>query len=100
MDLGGGQTVPAFVVSGHGPDMINVPRNSAVGRRACVAAMARADLVVANSTWAARRCEAIAGRALRVRVVHLGADLPTAPMAHNGADTPGDGGASGGAQAP
>ncbi len=71
---------PAFVVSGHGPDMINVPENSSVGRRACVAAMAKAELVVANSTWAARRCEAIAGRSLPVRVVHLGADLP--PGAH------------------
>jgi glycosyltransferase involved in cell wall biosynthesis len=71
----------AFVVSGHGPDMINVPENSSVGRRACVAAMAKADLVVANSTWAARRCEAIAGRPLPVRVVHLGADLPAAPHA-------------------
>ena len=30
----------AFVVSAHGPDMINVPENSFVGRRACVAAMA------------------------------------------------------------
>jgi teichuronic acid biosynthesis glycosyltransferase TuaC len=69
---------PAFVVSGHGPDMINVPRNSSVGRRACVAAMAKADLVVANSTWAARRCEAIAGRSLPVRVVYLGADVPSA----------------------
>jgi teichuronic acid biosynthesis glycosyltransferase TuaC len=76
---------PAFVVSGHGPDMINVPENSSVGRRACVAAMAVADLVVANSTWAARRCEEIAGRALPVRVVYLGADVP--PVAHgsNGA---------------
>ncbi|HSC03134.1 MAG TPA: glycosyltransferase [Solirubrobacteraceae bacterium] len=76
---------PAFVVSGHGPDMINVPRNSSVGRRACVAAMARADLVMANSTWAARRCEAIAGRALPVRVVYLGADVPAVAHAPNGA---------------
>jgi glycosyltransferase involved in cell wall biosynthesis len=75
---------PAFVVSGHGPDMINVPRNSSVGRRACVAAMAKADLVVANSTWAARRCEAIAGRSLPVRVVYLGADLHPQAPAHNG----------------
>jgi teichuronic acid biosynthesis glycosyltransferase TuaC len=72
---------PAFVVSGHGPDMINVPENSSVGRRACVAAIAAADLVVANSTWAARRCEAIAGRSLPVRVVYLGADVP--PVAHS-----------------
>jgi glycosyltransferase involved in cell wall biosynthesis len=76
---------PAFVVSAHGPDMINVPENSSVGRRACVAAMAKANLVVANSTWAARRCEQIAGRPLPARVVHLGADVP--PVAHrsNGA---------------
>ncbi len=74
----------AFVVSAHGPDMINVPENSFVGRRACVAAMRVADLVVANSGWAALRCEEIAGRALAVRVVHLGADIPPAPSAHNG----------------
>jgi teichuronic acid biosynthesis glycosyltransferase TuaC len=75
---------PAFVVSAHGPDMINVPENSSVGRRACVAAMAAADLVVANSAWAGRRCEHIAGRPLPLRVVHLGADIrPPAPV-HNG----------------
>ncbi len=68
---------PAFVVSAHGPDMIHVAETS-IGRRACVAAMAAAELVVANSGWAARRCEAIAGRSLPVRVVHLGADLPSA----------------------
>jgi teichuronic acid biosynthesis glycosyltransferase TuaC len=75
---------PAFVVSGHGPDMINVPQNSSLGHRACMAALARADVVMANSTWAARRCEAIAGRALPVRVVYLGADIPPAATAHNG----------------
>ena len=73
----------AFVVSAHGPDMINVP-DSAVGCRACVAAMARADLVVANSTWAAHRCEEIAGRPLPVRVVHLGADIPPVVATRNG----------------
>jgi teichuronic acid biosynthesis glycosyltransferase TuaC len=76
---------PAFVVSAHGPDMINVPENSSVGRRACVAAMAAADLVVANSTWAARRCESIAGRRLPVRVVYLGANVPPAARTGNGA---------------
>jgi glycosyltransferase involved in cell wall biosynthesis len=75
----------AFVVSAHGPDMIHVPRNSSMGRRACVAAMARADLVIANSRWAERRCEEIAGRALPTRVVHLGADLPSASHESNGA---------------
>jgi teichuronic acid biosynthesis glycosyltransferase TuaC len=72
---------PAFVVSAHGPDMIHVPVNSSVGRRACVAAMAVADGVFANSTWAARRCSAIAGRPLPVRVVYLGADVP--PASHS-----------------
>jgi len=75
----------AFVVSAHGPDMINVPENSSVGRRACVAAMAVADLVVANSTWAARRCGVIAERSLPVRVVYLGADVPNAGHEGNGA---------------
>lgn len=78
---------PAFVVSGHGPDMINVPAGSSVGRRACVAAMAAADLVLANSTWAEGRCQAIAGRALPVRVVYLGAhppDLTPGTTAPNG----------------
>ena len=75
---------PAFVVSGHGPDMINVPENSSMGRRACVAAMARADLVLANSEWARRRCEEIAGRPLPARVVHLGADLTPATPGSNG----------------
>jgi teichuronic acid biosynthesis glycosyltransferase TuaC len=72
---------PAFVVSAHGPDMINVPVGSSVGTRACVAAMAAADLVVANSTWAERRCEEIAGRSLPARVVYLGADVP--PASHS-----------------
>ena len=75
-----------FVVSAHGPDMIHVPENSSLGRRACVAAMAAADLVVANSTWAARRCETIAGRRLPVRVVHLGADLAPMTASSNGTD--------------
>jgi glycosyltransferase involved in cell wall biosynthesis len=79
-----GRSGPAFVVSAHGPDMINVPRNSSVGRRACVAAMSAADLVLANSAWAARRCEQIAGRPLPLRVVHLGADIRPAAPAQNG----------------
>jgi len=65
----------AFVVSAHGPDMIHVASDSAVGGRACRAALAAADVVVANSTWAQRRCEEIADHALPLEVVHLGADL-------------------------
>jgi teichuronic acid biosynthesis glycosyltransferase TuaC len=67
---------PPLVVSAHGPDMIGVPKLSGVARRACVAGLRGADLVVANSRWAERRCEQIAGGPLPTRVVHLGADLP------------------------
>jgi teichuronic acid biosynthesis glycosyltransferase TuaC len=67
---------PAFVVSAHGPDMIHVASESAVGRRACRAALGAADLVMANSRWAGHRCEEIAGRSLPMEVVHLGADVP------------------------
>jgi teichuronic acid biosynthesis glycosyltransferase TuaC len=75
---------PAFVVSTHGPDIIKVPE-SRVGRRACLAAMSASDLVMANSGWAARRCEEIARGPLAVRVVHLGADVPaTTPSSSNG----------------
>ena len=56
---------PAFVVSGHGPDMIHVAETE-VGKRACRAALGTADLVMANSTWARRRCEEIAGGPLPV----------------------------------
>ena len=65
---------PPFVVSAHGPDMIHLA-DAPIGRRACRAALAAADLVIANSRWAARRCEQIAGRPLPADVVHLGADL-------------------------
>ncbi|HJS95883.1 MAG TPA: glycosyltransferase family 4 protein [Solirubrobacteraceae bacterium] len=74
---------PAFVVSCHGPDMIHVAVRT-IGQRACVAAMSAANLVMANSAWAARRCEAIAGRPLPVRIVHLGADVPPAIAPRNG----------------
>ncbi len=75
---------PAFVVSAHGPDMIQVPERSSVGRRACVAALRTADLVLANSTWTRRRCGELAGAPLPVSVVHLGADLVSSPPARNG----------------
>jgi teichuronic acid biosynthesis glycosyltransferase TuaC len=70
---------PPLVVSAHGPDMISVPELSGVARRACEAALHGADLVLANSTWAERRCEQIARAPLATRVVHLGADLPELP---------------------
>jgi glycosyltransferase involved in cell wall biosynthesis len=66
----------ALVVSAHGPDMIHVPRHSSMARRASAAALRGADLVVANSRWAERRCEELAGGALSTTVVHLGTDVP------------------------
>jgi teichuronic acid biosynthesis glycosyltransferase TuaC len=70
---------PPLVVSAHGPDMIGVPELSGVARRACEAGLRGADLVLANSRWAERRCEQIARGPLPTRVVHLGADLPELP---------------------
>ena len=75
---------PAFVVSAHGGDMIHVPERSRVGRRACLAALRGADRVLANSSWAQRRCEAIAGGPLPISVVHLGATLAPPPAEHDG----------------
>lgn len=67
---------PRFVVSTHGPDIIHVagasPRAAAATRRTLRAAGA----VIANSSWAAERCEQLAGEPLPARVVHLGADVP------------------------
>lgn len=68
---------PALVVSAHGPDMIHVHRRSRLARRASATALRSADLVLANSSWAERRCEEIAGGPLSARVLHLGADLPS-----------------------
>ena len=65
-----------LAVSAHGPDMIEVPELSSLARRACAGALRRADLLMANSHWAQRRCEEVAGGPLPTRVVHLGADLP------------------------
>jgi teichuronic acid biosynthesis glycosyltransferase TuaC len=66
----------ALVVSAHGPDMIHVSGLSSLARGASVAALTAADLVMANSRWAARRCEEIAGRSLPSEVVHLGTEVP------------------------
>ncbi|MCL6440101.1 MAG: glycosyltransferase [Thermoleophilum sp.] len=65
-----------LVASTHGPDIITVPERSAFARRALARALARADLVLANSTWAERRCHELATAPPRTRVVHLGADVP------------------------
>jgi teichuronic acid biosynthesis glycosyltransferase TuaC len=74
---------PALVVSTHGPDVISVHARSGAARRATESALRRADIVLANSSWAAQRCEQLAGRALETRVVHFGADVPaSAPERH------------------
>jgi glycosyltransferase involved in cell wall biosynthesis len=67
---------PGLAVSTHGPDVISVHARSRWARQATLAALDTADVVIANSSWAAVRCEAIAGHALPTEVVHLGADLP------------------------
>jgi teichuronic acid biosynthesis glycosyltransferase TuaC len=66
-----------LAVSAHGPDMIHVAEASPVARRASVAALTGADLVVANSRWTQQRCAEIAGRELPTEVVHLGTDVPS-----------------------
>jgi glycosyltransferase involved in cell wall biosynthesis len=59
-----------IVVSVHGHDVQGVGS----GGRRVGATLARADLVLANSTGTADRCLALGAR--RVRVVHLGTDVP------------------------
>ena len=76
---------PALVASTHGPDIIRDIHRSRFSRAAGRAVFDAADLVMANSTWAARRCEEIAGRALPGAVVHLGADVPAEPAPRTGA---------------
>jgi len=66
----------ALAVSTHGPDVISVHARSRWAARATRFALDRADIVIANSSWAAARCETIAGHALPTDVVHLGADIP------------------------
>ncbi len=66
----------ALAVSTHGPDVISVYARSRWARHATEIALEGADVVIANSSWAAARCEAIAGHRLPTEVVHLGADIP------------------------
>jgi glycosyltransferase involved in cell wall biosynthesis len=65
-----------LAISTHGPDVISVHARSRWAGQATRVALDTADVVIANSSWAAARCEAIAGHALPTEVVHLGADLP------------------------
>jgi teichuronic acid biosynthesis glycosyltransferase TuaC len=74
---------PAVVASTHGPDIIYVHRRSPLARRATAATLRDLELVLANSTWAAERCQEMAERPIETRVVHFGADLPASrPSRH------------------
>ena len=79
--------VPALAVSTHGPDVISVHARSGAARRATKRALLEAEVVLANSSWAARRCEQLAGRAIESRVVHFGADLPESATERYGRPT-------------
>lgn len=75
----GGQHPPALVVSTHGPDVIHVHRRSALAGRATKEILHEAELIIANSRWAAKRCEELAGQSLHTQVVHFGTDVPARP---------------------
>ena len=74
-----GRRRAARVVSTHGPDIIHVAQASRPARWATAATLRDADLVLANSAWAERRCRELAGAPISTEVVHLGADLPALP---------------------
>ncbi|HET9074641.1 MAG TPA: glycosyltransferase [Solirubrobacteraceae bacterium] len=65
-----------LVVSAHGPDIIDIPARSRLGRAAVRGTLAGAQLVLANSRWAAARCTALGAPNARVQTLYLGADLP------------------------
>jgi teichuronic acid biosynthesis glycosyltransferase TuaC len=71
----GRDRAPALAVSAHGPDVISVHARSRWASHATRTALEAADVVIANSSWAADRCETIVGHGLPTEVVHLGADL-------------------------
>ena len=66
------------VVSVHGGDVLATPHRSAYARRTVQRALGHARLVLANSAGTARRAEALGARA--TTIVHLGTDLPPAPL--------------------
>jgi glycosyltransferase involved in cell wall biosynthesis len=78
----------AFVVSTHGPDILEVAGNSGAAARATATTLTAADLVIANSAWAERRCRELAGADIRSAVVHLGADLGPEPPPRDPARPP------------
>jgi teichuronic acid biosynthesis glycosyltransferase TuaC len=62
------------VVSVHGGDLLSVPGRSAAAARAVRGALEGAALVIAHSAGMERRARSLGAR--RLRVVHLGADVP------------------------
>jgi glycosyltransferase involved in cell wall biosynthesis len=74
---------PRFVVSTHGPDIIHVATGSARAAAATQATLREAAGVIANSRWAAQRCEQLAGTTLPIRVIHFGAQVPARPPARH-----------------
>lgn len=76
-----------FVVSTHGPDIIHVADSSRRATLRTRRTLKAASVVIANSAWAGRRCEQLAGSHLPVRVVHLGADIPQSPPPRHGRPT-------------
>ena len=71
-----------LVVSVHGGDVLAVAERSPAGARAVRGTLAAARLVLANSAATGERARALGAR--RVRVVHLGTDLPEPPLVHDG----------------
>jgi teichuronic acid biosynthesis glycosyltransferase TuaC len=69
----------ARVVSTHGPDITHAARASRLARRETAKTLRDADLVIANSGWAERRCRELGGPQIGTEIVHLGADLPPPP---------------------
>ena len=74
---------PAVVASTHGPDIIYVHRRSSISRRATAATLRELDLVLANSSWAARRSQELSERPIKTRLVHFGTDLPAIQVQRN-----------------
>jgi teichuronic acid biosynthesis glycosyltransferase TuaC len=74
-----GSARPRFVVSTHGPDIIHVATGSSHAAAATRATLRQAAGVIANSRWAAQRCERLAGETLPISVVHFGARAPAQP---------------------
>jgi teichuronic acid biosynthesis glycosyltransferase TuaC len=77
------RNAPRFVLSTHGPDIIHVAGRSRASAKATRRTLRHAAVVIANSNWAAKRCEQLAGGPLPCQVVHLGADMRPPSLEHS-----------------